>query len=190
MYISGPYNKGVNSRTTLLVIASIILILVSLPLWFITLMALIAGRAWSLATGLAGLALIAGAAVSGYWAYSIVQEGKMKDARDHNMEREVVAVAKKKNGMITAADLVGVGFGAAEAEAMLDAMGNKGLCSINLDATKYSGVKTYVFPQEVRIRCKYCSTPLDISWTHCPSCGAPVEMTNVRPQDLPGANTR
>ncbi len=173
-----------NNRSTLLIAASVILVVVSLPIWFITLMALIAGRSWSIATGLVGLALLAAAAVPIYMVYSMAQESKMKEAREHNMERQVMAVAKKRNGVIRAADLVEVGFRGEDAEAILDHMGKQGLCDVNLDATKYSGVKTYMFPQEVRMRCKYCGTPIDLNLTNCPSCGAPVEWDKARPGDL------
>jgi hypothetical protein len=168
----------------LLIIASIAIILLSLPVWFITLMALIAGRSWSIATGIVGLAMLAAAGFCAYLVYSSMAEDKMDKAREHNMERQVVAVSKKKNGFVTLTDLVAVGFNDEDALRTLDHLAQKGLCQINLDATKYSGVKTYVFPLDVKIRCKYCGTPLDVNMTRCPSCGAPVELTNVRPGDV------
>jgi hypothetical protein len=174
----------VKTRNTLLIIASIAIILLSLPVWFITLMALIAGRSWSIATGIVGLAMLAAAGFCAYLVYSSMAEDKMATAREHNMERQVVAVSKKKNGFVTLTDLVAVGFSDEDALRTLDHLAQKGLCQINLDATKYSGVKTYVFPLDVKIRCKYCGTPLDVNMTRCPSCGAPVELTNVRPGDV------
>jgi hypothetical protein len=173
-----------NNRPIMLIAASAVLVVISLPVWFITIMALIAGRSWAVATGLVGIALLAAAAVPVYWVYAGAQEKKMKEAREHNMERQVMAVAKKRNGVVRAADLVGVGFRGEDAEAILDHMAKQGLCDVNLDATKYSGVKTYMFPQEVRMRCQYCGTPVDLNATRCPSCGAPVEWDKARPEDL------
>lgn len=117
--------------------------ILSLPFWFFTLMALIAGRWWSLATGLVGLVLLAG---GGYMAYSSVQEEKMGDARYHNMERQVLALAKKNKGSVTVADLINVGFESDQAEQVLDRMAKEGICDINLDATQLSGITTYSFP--------------------------------------------
>ena len=166
----------------MLVIVSLAIILLSLPVWFITLMALIAGAGWFVATGLVGLVMWASAGFLLYLVYSSGAEDKMAAAREHNMEREVVAVSKRKNGFVTVTDLVGVGFSDEDAGRMLEHLSQKGLCSLNVDATKFSGVKTYVFPLDVKIRCKYCGTPLDVNMTRCPNCGAPVELTNVRPE--------
>ncbi len=121
-------------------------IILSLPLWFITLMALIAGRSWSLATGLVGLIMIGVGLAFFYWAYSALQEDKMGDARYHNMERQVLALAKKNKGTVTVADLINVGIESSEAERVLDRMAKKGICDINLDATEESGITTYSFP--------------------------------------------
>ncbi|MDI6897145.1 zinc ribbon domain-containing protein [Methanocella conradii] len=121
-------------------------ILLSLPVWFITLMALIAGRAWSLATGLAGLVMLGAGAAFIYLAYSAIQDKKMDEARYHNMERQVLALAKKNKGSVTVADLINVGFESAVAEAVLDKMAKKGICDINIDATQSSGITTYSFP--------------------------------------------
>jgi hypothetical protein len=175
----------VKSRDLLLIIAVIIIVL-SLPVWFITLMALIAGATWFIATGLVGLVMLAAAGYCAYLVYSGTEEDKMAEARAYNQERQVVALSKKKNGFVTVTDLVGVGFGEEDATAMLDHLAKKGLCTINMDATRYSGVKTYVFPLDIKIRCKYCGTPLDVNMTRCPNCGAPVELTNVRPEDVKG----
>jgi len=171
----------VKSRVTLLIIGGIACVLISLPFWFIALMAIIAGRAWSLGFVLIGLILIGLAGLLFYLAYSSSAGEKMAAAREHNMERQVVAVSKRKNGFVTVTDLVSVGFSNEDAERVLDHLAKEGLCQINVDATKYSGVKTYVFPLDVKIRCKYCGTPLDVNMIRCPSCGAPVELTNVRP---------
>ena len=121
-------------------------ILISLPVWFITLMALIAGRSWSLATGLMGLVMLGVGLAFLYWAYSALQADKMGDARYHNMERQVLALAKKNKGTVTVADLINVGLESDEAERVLDAMARKGICDINLDATEQSGITTYSFP--------------------------------------------
>ena len=172
------------ARDTLLIIVSIVIVVLSLPVWFITLMALIAGATWFVATGIVGLAMLAVAGFCAYLVWSSSAEDKMDAARQHNMEREVVAMSKKKNGFVTVTDMVGVGFNDDDAERVLERLAKSGLCSINVDATKYSGVKTYVFPLDVKIRCKYCGTPLDINMTRCPSCGAPVELTTVRPEDV------
>jgi hypothetical protein len=174
----------VKSRDLLLIIVAIVIVLLSLPVWFITLMALIAGATWFIATGLVGLAMLAAAGFCGYLVYSSTAEDKMAAAREHNMERQIVAISKKKNGFVTLTDLVAVGFNDEDALRTLDHLAQKGLCQVNLDATKYSGVKTYVFPLDVKIRCKYCGTPLDINMTRCPSCGAPVELTNVKLNDV------
>lgn len=173
-----------NSRVILLLVLSAALFLFSLPLWFITLMAIIAGRSWSIATGIIGLVPLGLSLLALYMAYSIVQSEKMAGARLHNMERQVVAVSKKKNGIVTITDLVAVGFNGEEAERILDHMAKKGVCSINLDATRYMGVRTYMFPQDVKMRCPYCGTPIDINATRCPSCGAPVEWTKMRTEDI------
>ena len=171
------------ARDTLLIIVGIVIVLLSLPVWFITLMALIAGRSWSIATGIVGVFMLAAAMFCAYLVYASAAEDKMAAAREHNMERQIVAVSKKKNGIVTVTDLVAVGFNDEDAVRMLDHLALRGLCSLNLDTTKYSGVKTYIFPLDVKIRCKYCGTPLDPGMTRCPSCGAPVELTNVRPGD-------
>jgi hypothetical protein len=175
----------VKSRDTYLIIISIAIILLSLPVWFITLMALIAGRVWFLATGAIGLAMLAAAGFCAYLVYSGMAEDKMATAREHNMERQVVAVSKKKNGIVTVTDMVAVGFNDEDAERIMDHLARKGVCFINLDATKYMGVKTYMFPQDVRMRCPYCGTPIDINATRCPSCGAPVEWRKMRPPEEP-----
>jgi endogenous inhibitor of DNA gyrase (YacG/DUF329 family) len=52
------------------------------------------------------------------------------------------------------------------------------------------GVKTYMFPQEVKMRCPYCGTPIDINATRCPSCGAPVEWRKMRPEDIKEPETK
>jgi hypothetical protein len=176
----------VKSRDLLLIIIAIVIVVLSLPVWFITLMALIAGATWFIATGLVGLAMLAAAGFCAYLVYSSTAEDKMAAAREHNMERQVIAVSKRKNGFVTVTDLVGVGFNEEDATSMLDHLARKGLCAINMDATRYSGVKTYVFPLDIKIRCKYCGTPLDVNMTRCPNCGAPVELTNVRPEDVKG----
>ena len=122
------------------------LIMFSLPVWFITLMALIAGRAWSLATGLIALVLLGAGAAFEYVAYSSLQEDKMGEARYHNMERQVLTLAKKNKGTVTVADLINVGIESDEAEKVLDRMARNGICDINLDATEQSGITTYSFP--------------------------------------------
>ena len=173
-----------NSRVKLLIIISVVLFVVSLPFWFITLMAVIAGRSWSIATGLIGLFILGMSGAALYMAYSIIQSEKMAGAREHNMERQAVAVSRKKNGIVTITDLVAVGFSNEDAERVLDHLAREGVCFINLDATKYMGVKTYMFPQEVKMRCPYCGTPIDINATRCPSCGAPVEWRKMRAEDI------
>ena len=178
------------TRDTLLIIVCVVIILLSLPVWFITLMALIAGATWFVATAVVGLAMLAAAGFCAYLVYASTAEDKMAAARAYNQERQVVAVSKKKNGFVTVTDLVAVGFGEEDASSMLDHLAKKGLCTINMDATKYSGVKTYVFPLDVKIRCKYCGTPLDVNMTRCPNCGAPVELTNVRPEDVKGPENK
>ena len=174
----------VKTRDTVLIIIAVVIVLLSLPVWFITLMALIAGATWFVATAVVGLAMLAAAGFCAYLVYSSTAEEKMAAAREHNMERQVVAVSKKRNGFVTLTDLVDVGFSEEDAAFMLDSLARKGLCALNVDATRYSGVKTYVFPLDVKIRCKYCGTPLDVNMTRCPNCGAPVELTNVRPEDV------
>ena len=178
------------SRDLLLTIIAVVIVLLSLPVWFITLMALIAGATWFIATGLIGLAMLAAAGFCAYLVYSSMAEDRMAAAREHNMERQIVAVSRKKNGFVTVTDLVSVGFGNEDAERVLEHLSKEGLCALNLDATRYSGVKTYVFPLDVKIRCKYCGTPLDVNMTRCPSCGAPVELTNVRPGDTKGPENK
>ncbi|MGA9139639.1 MAG: zinc ribbon domain-containing protein [Methanocella sp.] len=176
-----------NSRVKLLMVISVALFLISLPFWFIALMALIAGRAWSIAFILIGLVILGMSGAALYMAYSIIQTEKMAGAREHNMERQVVAVSKKKNGIVTVTDMVAIGFNDEDAEKVLDHLARKGVCFINLDATKYMGVKTYMFPQDVRMRCPYCGTPIDINAIRCPSCGAPVEWRKMRPPEEPEA---
>jgi hypothetical protein len=133
-------------KAILLVLCGAAIIISSLPLWFITLMAIIAGRSWSLGTGLAASALLGGGVACFYFAYTFVQAEKMEDARYHNMERQVLALAKKNNGSVTVADLINVGFESGVAEAVLDRMAKNGICDINLDATQSSGITTYSFP--------------------------------------------
>ncbi len=133
-------------KAILWVIGGACLIIGSLPLWFITLMAIIAGRSWSLATGLTGLALLAGGIAFLYFAYALGQQDKMDEARQHNMERQVLALAKKNGGSVTVADLINVGFESGVAEGVLDRMARKGICDINLDATQQTGITTYSFP--------------------------------------------
>ncbi len=134
------------SKAILLLVVGVAIILLSLPAWFITLMALIAGRAWSLATGIVGLAMLAAGAGALYLAYGSMQEEKKDDARYHNMERQVLALAKKNKGTVTVADLINVGFESGVADDVLDKMARKGICDINLDATEASGITTYSFP--------------------------------------------
>ncbi len=124
----------------------IAIVLLSLPVWFITLMAVIAGRSWSLATGLAALAMLAAGGALLYIAYGSLQAERMDEARYHNMERQVLALAKKKGGSVTVADLISVGFESSVAEEVLDRMARRGICDINLDATQSSGITTYSFP--------------------------------------------
>lgn len=121
-------------------------ILLSLFLLFITLTAIISGRAWAVATGLAGLATLGVGAGLLYLVYASFQEEKMEDARYHNMERQVLALAKKNKGTVTVADLINVGFESDVAESVLERMAKKGICDINLDATEASGITTYSFP--------------------------------------------
>lgn len=135
-----------NSKAVLPAIAGSVVILVSLFVLFITLMAVIAGRSWSLATGLVGLIMLAAGAFFIYMAYTATQQEKMGDARYHNMERQVLTLAKKNNGTVTVADLINVGIESSEAEKVLDRMAKKGICDINLDATEASGITTYSFP--------------------------------------------
>ncbi|MCD1294825.1 hypothetical protein CUJ83_07410 [Methanocella sp. CWC-04] len=131
----------------MLILASLGIIAISLPVWFITIMAVIAGRGWSVATGLVGLAMLGAAAFVGYMAYSALMEEKMEDARYHNMERQVLAMAKKNKGSVTVADLINVGFESSQAEMVLDRMARKGICEINLEATEHTGIITYSFPE-------------------------------------------
>jgi hypothetical protein len=135
-----------NSKAVVPAVLGAGVMLLSLPLWFVTLMALIAGRSWSLATGLVGLIMLGIGALLIYMAYSAVQQEKMGDARYHNMERQVLAMAKKNKGTVTVADLINVGFESKVAEDVLDQMARKGICDINLDATEVSGITTYSFP--------------------------------------------
>jgi hypothetical protein len=130
----------------LLILLGAVAILLSLPVWFITLMAIIAGRGWSLATGLVGLVVLGAGIAFLYLAYKSLQGEKMGDARYHNMERQVLALAKKNKGSVTVADLINVGFESDEAERVLDRMAKNGICDINLDATQSSGITTYSFP--------------------------------------------
>ena len=134
-------------KTIIFGLVCALIALFSLPVWFIALMAVIAGRSWSIAFGLIGLVMIAFAAAAGYLAYQSLQEEKMGDARYHNMERQVLALAKKNKGTVTVAALINVGFESDEAEKTLDAMAKKGICDINLDATQLSGITTYSFPE-------------------------------------------
>jgi hypothetical protein len=134
------------SKAILLMLLGAAVTLLSLPVWFITLMAIIAGRSWSLATGLVGLVVLGIGVALLYMAYSSLQEGKKDDARYHNMERQVLALAKKNRGSVTVADLMSVGFESGTAEEILDKMAKKGICDINLDATQSSGITTYSFP--------------------------------------------
>lgn len=134
-------------QTIIFAFIGAIFALLTLFVWFITLMAMISQAAWSLATGLAGLILLAIAAAAFYMAYAGIQQEKMSDARYHNMERQVLALAKKNKGTVTVADLINTGFESDEAEKTLDAMAKKGICDINLDATQLSGITTYSFPE-------------------------------------------
>jgi hypothetical protein len=133
-------------RAMLLTLSGAAITLLSLPVWFITLMAVIAGRSWSLATGLVGLVVLGIGVAFLYMAYNSLQEEKKDDARYHNMERQVLALAKKNRGSVTVADLMSVGFESGTAEDILDKMARKGICDINLDATQASGITTYSFP--------------------------------------------
>jgi hypothetical protein len=135
-----------NSKAVVPAVLGAGVMLLSLPLWFITLMALIAGRSWSLATGLVGVIMLGIGALLIYMAYTAIQQEKMGDARYHNMERQVLAMAKKNKGTVTVADLINVGFESKVAEEILDQMARKGICDINLDATELSGITTYSFP--------------------------------------------
>jgi hypothetical protein len=137
----------VKFKTIIYSLACALLALASLPFWFITLMAVIAGRGWSIATGLVALVVLGLAAAAGYLAYASLQEEKMGDAKYHNMERQVLALAKKNKGTVTVADLINTGFESDEAEQTLDRMAKKGICDINLDATELSGITTYSFPE-------------------------------------------
>ncbi|HTY91588.1 MAG TPA: zinc ribbon domain-containing protein [Methanocella sp.] len=123
-----------------------VIILIGLFAWFLTLMALISGASWAVYMGLAGLLLVGIGAAFVYIAYTSTQQDKMGDARYHNMERQVLALAKKNKGTVTVADLINAGFESDEAERVLDKMSRKGICDINLDATEASGITTYSFP--------------------------------------------
>lgn len=136
-----------NSKATLFIVIGTAIAFLSLPVWFITIMAIIAGRGWSLATGIAALAMLGLAAGSGYMAYNSIQAEKMEGARYHNMERQVLALAKKNRGSVTVADLINAGFESSQAESVLDRMSRKGICDINLEATEHTGIITYSFPQ-------------------------------------------
>jgi hypothetical protein len=142
----------VRPRVIILSLLSAALVLASLPVWFVTLMAIIAGRSWSLATGAAGLAFLAGAGAAAYLAYSALQEAQMEDARYHNMQRQVLALAKKNRGTVTVADLINAGFESTGAEQVLDRMSREGICDINLEATELSGIVTYSFPELIPFR--------------------------------------
>ncbi len=133
-------------KAILFILGGAAIIIVSLPIWFITLMAIISARGWSLATGLVALILVGVGAALFYMAYRSMQEDRMDDARYHNMERQVLALAKKNRGSVTVADLINVGFESGVAESVLDRMAKKGICDINLDATEASGITTYSFP--------------------------------------------
>lgn len=135
------------SKAILFSIIGTAIILAGLFALFLALMALIAGRSWSLFMGLAGLILLLAGAAFGYLAYGSVQEEKMGEARYHNMERQVLALAKKNKGSVTVADLINVGIESGEAEKVLDRMAKNGICDINLDATEQSGITTYSFPE-------------------------------------------
>lgn len=135
------------SRVLIFSVVSAVVFLLSLPLWFITLMAIISGRTWSIATGIVGLVMLGISGAAGYMAYSEMQEAKMEDARYHNMQRQVLAMAKKNNGTVTVADLINTGINSGEAEKVLDRMSREGICDINLDATEHSGIVTYSFPE-------------------------------------------
>jgi hypothetical protein len=123
-----------------------VIILIGLFALFLALMAIIAGASWSIFMGLAGLVIVVVGGAFGYLAYSSIQEDKMDDARYHNMERQVLALAKKNKGTVTVADLINVGVQSDEADKVLDRMARKGICDINLDATEQSGITTYSFP--------------------------------------------
>lgn len=151
---SGLENDIVNSKVMTLIGAGITAGLASLPLWFITLMAIIAGRSWSIASGLAALGLTVFAVFMGYRAYSGLEEEKREDARRHNMERQVLTLAKKNRGIVTVADLINVGFESSQAERLLDSMSKRGICDINLDATELSGIVTYSFPELIPLEGK------------------------------------
>lgn len=137
----------VKPRVIILIALSVAIALLSLPVWFITIMAVIAGRGWSIATGLAGLVMLGMAAFTGYLAYRSVQDERMEGARYHNMERQVLMLAKKNNGSVTVADLINTGFESGQAEQVLDRMSKKGICDIDLEATEQTGIITYSFPE-------------------------------------------
>ena len=123
-----------------------VIILIGLFALFLALMAVIAGASWSIFMGLAGVIIVIAGGAFGYLAYTSIQEDKMDDARYHNMERQVLALAKKNKGTVTVADLINVGVQSDEADKVLDRMARKGICDINLDATEQSGITTYSFP--------------------------------------------
>jgi hypothetical protein len=133
-------------RAILLVLLGAAAMLLGLFLWFLTLMALIDSRFWAVYMGIAGLVILIAGAAFLYMAYTSMQAEKMDDARYHNMERQVLALAKKNKGSITVADLINVGFESGVAEDVLDKMAKKGICDINLDVTQLSGITTYSFP--------------------------------------------
>lgn len=135
------------AKVVLLSLLSAALFLLSLFILFIALMAIVAGRSWSIAFVIVGLAFLAAAGGAAYMAYSGLQEGQMEDARYHNMQRQVLALAKKNRGTVTVADLINAGFESAQAEKVLDRMAKEGICDINLDATELSGIITYSFPE-------------------------------------------
>jgi hypothetical protein len=137
----------VQRRTIFLLALSAAISLLSLPVWFITLMAIISGRGWSLATGIAGMAMLCLAAYSAYMAYSLIQDEKREEARYHNMERQILVLAKKNKGSVTVADLINTGFESGVAEKVLEKMAKKGICEINLEATEHTGIITYSFPE-------------------------------------------
>jgi len=85
-------------KAIIFAIIGTVIILIGLFALFLALMAAIAGASWSILMGLAGLVLIIIGGVFGYLAYSSTQEDKMDDARYHNMERQVLALAKKNKG--------------------------------------------------------------------------------------------
>lgn len=133
-------------KAVLLALLGGVMILLGLFLWFLTLMALISSASWAIFMGIAGLIVLGIGGALLYLAYGSVQSEKMDDARYHNMERQVLALAKKNKGSVTVADLINVGFESNVAESVLDRMAKNGICDINLDATEMSGITTYSFP--------------------------------------------